>query len=97
MQSVLLWHGRYRITESRPEHISATCFIFKAVDEQTIDSDTQQPIKVVSLSILVISYHLNHPQPALTLPYHPHTHTPTNSSLFAGCIEADADEKSIPT
>ena len=46
MQSVLLWHGRYRITEPRPEHISATCFIFKAVDEQTIDSETQQPIKV---------------------------------------------------
>ena len=46
MQSVLLWHGRYRITEPRPEHISATCFVFKAVDEHTIDSETSQPIKV---------------------------------------------------
>ena len=46
MQSVLLWHGRYRITEPRPEHISATCFVFKAVDEYTIDSETIQPIKV---------------------------------------------------
>ena len=46
MQSVLLWHGRYRITESRPEHISATCFVFKAVDEHTIDKETGQPIKV---------------------------------------------------
>ena len=46
MQSVLLWHGRYRITESRPEHISATCFVFKGVDEHTIDGETQQPIKV---------------------------------------------------
>ena len=46
MQSVLLWHRRYRITESRPEHISATCFVFKAVDEHTIDSETSQPIKV---------------------------------------------------
>ena len=46
IQSVLLWHGRYRITEPRPEHISATCFVFKAVDEHTIDSETSQPIKV---------------------------------------------------
>ena len=46
MQSVLLWHGRYRITEPRPEHISATCFVFKAVDERTIDKETGLPIKV---------------------------------------------------
>ena len=46
MQSVLLWHGRYRITESRPDHMSATCFVFKAVDEHTIDKETGQPIKV---------------------------------------------------
>ena len=46
MQSVLLWHGRYRITESRPEHTSATCFVFKAVDERTIDKETGLPIKV---------------------------------------------------
>ena len=46
MQSVLLWHGRYRITEPRPDHISATCFVFKAVDEHTIDKETSQPMKV---------------------------------------------------
>ena len=46
MQSVLLWHGRYRITEPRPEHISATCFVFKGVDEHTIDKETSQPMKV---------------------------------------------------
>ena len=46
MQSVLLWHGRYRITEPRPDHISATCFVFKAVDEHTIDKETGQPMKV---------------------------------------------------
>ena len=46
IQSVLLWHGRYRITESRPEHISATCYVFKAVDEHTIDKETGHPIKV---------------------------------------------------
>jgi serine/threonine protein kinase/ankyrin repeat protein len=39
MQSVLLWHGRYRITEARPEHMSATCYVFKAVDERTVDLD----------------------------------------------------------
>ena len=46
IQSVLLWHGQYRITELQPEHISATCFVFKAVDEHTLESETGQPIKV---------------------------------------------------
>ena len=46
LQSVLLWHGHYRITEPRPEHISATCFVFKAADEHTIDTETGQPMKV---------------------------------------------------
>ena len=46
IQSVLLWHGRYRITESRPDHISATCFVFKAIDEHTIDKETGLPIKI---------------------------------------------------
>ena len=46
LQSILLWHGRYRITEPRPEHTSATCFVFKAVDEHTIEMETGQPIKV---------------------------------------------------
>jgi len=46
LQSASLWHGRYRLLETRPEHISATCFVYKAVDEKTIDSETQQPMKV---------------------------------------------------
>ena len=46
MQSVLLWHGRYRITDLWPEHISSTCYVFKAVDEHTIEMETQQPLKV---------------------------------------------------
>ena len=46
IQSVLLWHGRYRITESRPDHMSGTCSVFKAVDEHTIDNETGQPIKI---------------------------------------------------
>ena len=32
--------------ETRPEHISATCFVYKAIDEKTIDNETQQPMKV---------------------------------------------------
>ena len=46
MQSVLLWHGRYRITEARPDHMSATSYVFRAVDEQAIDSETGQPLRV---------------------------------------------------
>ena len=36
--SIFLWFGRYRITENSPEHVSATCFVYKAVDEKEIDS-----------------------------------------------------------
>ena len=46
MQSVRLWHGRYRITEPRPEHVSATCYVFKGVDDLTIDPETDEPIRV---------------------------------------------------
>ena len=45
MQQVLLWHGRYRITDSRPEHISATCYVFKGEDMGRLD-DNRQPTKV---------------------------------------------------
>jgi len=37
INSIILWHGRYRLFEERPEHISATCFVFKAVDEMHLD------------------------------------------------------------
>ena len=42
MREVILWHGRYRIADmnKRPEHMSATCFVFKAVD----DEDMGKPI-----------------------------------------------------
>ncbi len=33
INALFLWFGRYRITSSTPEHTSATCFVFKAVDE----------------------------------------------------------------
>ena len=41
LQEVLLWHGRYRVVESSPEHISATCCVYKAVDERQLDSSGQ--------------------------------------------------------
>ena len=56
MQSVLLWHGRYRITESRPEHISATCFVFLAIDEH----DNQH--RKVSLKLMRRRDHFDHEQ-----------------------------------
>jgi serine/threonine protein kinase len=46
IQSVLLWHGRYRLLESRPEHSSATCHVFRAVDEFTVDESTDQHVPV---------------------------------------------------
>ena len=46
MQSVLNWHGRYRPTELRPEHVSPSCYVFKAVDEHIIDKETSLPLKV---------------------------------------------------
>jgi serine/threonine protein kinase len=41
-QDLLLWFGRYRVTESRPEHMSATCFVYKAIDEKDVDNEGQQ-------------------------------------------------------
>ena len=33
INSVTLWFGKYRPVKGRPEHTSATCFVFKAMDE----------------------------------------------------------------
>ena len=47
IQSVSLWHGRYRIVDGqRPEHSSETCFVFRAFDEGDLD-ESQQPRPVV--------------------------------------------------
>jgi ankyrin repeat protein len=43
--STFLWHDRYRIIDARPEHTSATCFVFKALDELDLD-DQRKPRKV---------------------------------------------------
>ncbi len=50
-QDLLLWFGRYRITETRPEHMSATCFVYKAIDEKDVDSEGHQ--RRVALKLMV--------------------------------------------
>ena len=32
-----LWFGRYKLIELRPEHQSATCYVYKALDEGSLD------------------------------------------------------------
>jgi serine/threonine protein kinase len=34
MMELCLWFGRYHIVESRPEHQSETCYVYKAIDER---------------------------------------------------------------
>jgi ankyrin repeat protein len=44
-RKVLLWHGRYRVTEAHPEHASAATWVYKAVDEHAFDAHNQ-PVRV---------------------------------------------------
>lgn len=44
-RKVLLWHGRYRVTETHPEHASAATWVYKAVDEHAFDAHNQ-PVRV---------------------------------------------------
>ena len=37
IRNAYLWHGRYRLMDWRPEHTSATCLVFRAWDEYTVD------------------------------------------------------------
>lgn len=41
IQSLFLWHGRYRVVGSYPEHISSTCVVYKAVDERCSGGDSR--------------------------------------------------------
>ena len=50
IQSIFLWHGRYRVIEGRPEHTSATCFVYRAVDEE--DRDESNHPKRVALKLM---------------------------------------------
>ena len=38
IQAVYLWHGRYRITDVKVEHMSDTCQVYMAYDETSPDS-----------------------------------------------------------
>jgi serine/threonine protein kinase len=48
MRSISLVHGRYRVTACTPLHMSATCFVYEALDELHKDDEGNEvPIKVV--------------------------------------------------
>jgi serine/threonine protein kinase len=38
MMEVFLWFGQYRVLDQRPIHQSATCYIYKAIDERADES-----------------------------------------------------------
>lgn len=46
IKSTTLWHGRYRLIERRPEHISATCIVFRAYDDAII-AESSSPLSTV--------------------------------------------------
>ncbi len=37
-QDLLLWFDRYNIAKTRPEHMIATCFVYKTIDDIDIES-----------------------------------------------------------
>ena len=45
IKSVTLVHGRFRFLDLRPDHVSKTCFVYRASDEQDLD-ESKQPKKV---------------------------------------------------
>ena len=57
LRSLILWHGRYQLTETRPEHQSATCRVFKAVDTLVLD-ERGQP-SPVALKLMAVKDQFN--------------------------------------
>eukprot|EP01030_Chromulinospumella_sphaerica_P034456 gene34456-biopygen15790 len=51
MDEVLLMFGRYRLLEDRPEHQSATCYVFKAEDQSLKDESGAK--KRVALKLML--------------------------------------------
>ena len=49
IKAVYLWHGKYRLTASKPEHTSATCQVYRAVDEVSGDSMVPVALKVMQV------------------------------------------------
>lgn len=57
IRSMTLYFGRYKM-ELRPDYISATCFVFKAVDEMAIDSATGEKLFTqVALKLMKFKEH----------------------------------------
>jgi hypothetical protein len=52
INALFLWHGRYRLIEPRPEHTSATCFVFKAVDEMELTEEGKRTMRRVALKLM---------------------------------------------
>ena len=57
LRSLILWHGRYQLTETRPEHQSATCRVFKGVDTLVLD-ERGQPTPV-ALKLMAVKDQFN--------------------------------------
>ena len=52
IQRAYLWFGRYRIMDSRPEHTSKTCFVYRAWDE--LDRSKAGVPKAVALKLMCV-------------------------------------------
>jgi serine/threonine protein kinase len=57
IQSEYLWHGRYRILESRPQHVSKTCLVYRGVDEEDLN-EIGDP-KPIALKLMVHKTHFH--------------------------------------
>jgi serine/threonine protein kinase len=55
INSYFLWHGKYRPTQTKPEHCSVTSFVFKAVDLSQIDENGEP--KPVAIKLMRFKSH----------------------------------------
>lgn len=54
IRSITLWHGRYQLISDRPEHMSSTCYVFKATDEKDRSPVTGENTRLsVALKLMV--------------------------------------------
>jgi hypothetical protein len=49
IMSIFLWFGRYRIIDQRPEHVSASCFVYKAIDEMSTADGSHNSVVAMKL------------------------------------------------
>lgn len=52
LSAMFLWYGRYKLIDLRPEHISSTCYLFKATDELELDEIGSRRHSRVALKIM---------------------------------------------